>query len=76
MLLDYQEKKTKSQTAVLSVIDSENGEEIGQIYWSKQNNQFAFELIADEIFTSELIELAEKVKELTKERMSQMTTNR
>lgn len=76
MLLDYQKKKTKSQTAVLSVIDSENGEEVGQIYWSKQNNQFAFELIADEIFTSELIELAEKVKELTKERMSQMTTNR
>ena len=75
-MIEFRESRGRFLSPTLLVIDAAEDEEIGQIYWSKQNNQFAFALTADEIFTSELIEIAEKMKELTKKRASQMVLSR
>lgn len=67
-MLRFEETKDFSGFTVVSVIDNESLEEIGQIYWSEGNNQFAFCLVVDEIFTDELLEIHTEMTRLNAER--------
>lgn len=67
-MIEFRECRGRFSSPTLLVVDTEEDEEIGEIYWSEMNSQYAFALTADEIFTSEILKIAEKVKELTKEK--------
>lgn len=67
-LLEFKEEKDFRGNVIYSVIDTEEGEEIGHIYWSERNKQFAFHLVADEIFTSDFKEILTEMERLTAER--------
>lgn len=53
---------------VVLVIDTEEDVEIGDIFWSERNKQFAFEMNVIEVLTSDIKLILAEMERLTAER--------